>query len=117
MGVLQHAISTHTHTHTVTLARLHHECAAAMDAAARAARYLRSNDVLEGSSRAHAMWKAYDSDEGVEVAMHMLPLRGGARRGGALELGVAPLQAVHVPHHLLQKRGRVGALGVRHHAP
>ncbi len=36
------------------------------------ARYLKGNEELEGSTHSHRIWKTYDSDEGVEVALHEL---------------------------------------------
>jgi len=53
-------------------------------------RYIRSTDELDGSSRVRKIYKAYDSDEGVEVALHVVPLLVGAGSGGVLPSGGAP---------------------------
>lgn len=47
-------------------------------------RYLQSQEQLEGSTRSHAIFKGYDSDEGVEVAMHVLSLSHPVDRDGSL---------------------------------
>ena len=89
--------------------------ASGAEAIAHAARFLPTAEVLEGSTPSHTMWKAYDSDEGVEVAMHVLPLGGypfadddnGSNKGSSSGSGSGGARAalerglgadVHHPH-------------------
>lgn len=53
-------------------------------------RYIRSNEELDGSTRVRRIYKAYDSDEGVEVAMHIVPA-SAANGSAALDAGLPDL--------------------------
>lgn len=89
------------------------------EVAARSRRYMRSEEALEGSTPRRTMWKAYDADEGVEVAMHVMPLRAGAfsdpsgaAARASLERGLgSDLQHAHVLRVLDTWVERVGSDG------